>query len=89
MRRRRLVRYFHAVLTAASGSRLVVGPAPAVLLVAAVGVGSLLWFTVLSCVAGWLGRRTGPRALRGIDALSGIAILSFAGVLGWRSVRGD
>ena len=78
-----------AAFAAASGSRLVEGPAPAALLVAAVGVGSLLWFTLLSCVAGWLGRRTGPRVLRGVDALSGIAVLSFAGVLGLRSVRGD
>ena len=80
---------FAPVLAAASGSRLVEEPAPAALLVAAVGLGSLLWFTLLSCVAGWLGRRTGPSVLRGVDALSGIAVLSFAGVLGWRSVRGD
>ena len=78
-----------AAFAAASGLCLVEGPGPAALLVAAVGVGSLLWFTLLSCVAGWLGRRTGSRVLRGVDALSGIAVLSFAGVLGWRSVRGD
>lgn len=78
-----------AAFAAASGSRLVEGAGAASILVAAVGVGSVLWFTLLSCVAGWLGRRSGPTVLRGVDALSGMAVLSFAGVLGWRSLRGD
>jgi len=78
-----------AAFAAASTADLVNGWGPAALVVVGVGVGSLAWHVVLSVVSGRLGRRSGPRALRAVDAVSGGAILGFAGLLAWRSLRGD
>lgn len=56
------------------------------MLVAGVGTGTLTWFTILSGGLALARRRVGPRLLAAVDAISGAAILGFAGLLGWRTI---
>lgn len=58
-----------------------------VALVAGVGIGSTAWFAILSSCASLARRRIGARTVRAVDAVSGVGILGFAGVLGYRSLR--
>jgi hypothetical protein len=46
----------------------------------------LTWFTILSGGLALAGRRVGPRLISVLDAVSGAAILGFAGLLGWRTI---
>ena len=77
-----------AIFTAASTARVVESSrAAVVVLVGAVCVGSFVWFVLLSAGAA-LGRRyVGERLVAAIDAVSGLAIVAFAGLLGWRTVE--
>lgn len=50
----------------------------------AIGCGSFAWFAVLSAAA-VMRRRVGQRELRIVDALSGVGIMGFGGLLGWRA----
>ena len=75
-----------AAFSAASTAALVGSASSAVLLVAGVGAGTLSWFTILSGGLALARRRVGKRLLAIVDAVSGTAILGFAGLLGWRTI---
>jgi putative LysE/RhtB family amino acid efflux pump len=77
-----------AIFTAASTASVVKSSrAAALVLVGAVCVGSFVWFVLLSAGTA-LGRRYVDRRLvAAIDAVSALAIVGFAGLLGWRTVR--
>lgn len=63
-----------AGLGLASGTR---GPATAAALVAGVFCGSALWWLILSSGTSLLRRRVGPRALRGVNVVSGVVLSAF------------
>jgi threonine/homoserine/homoserine lactone efflux protein len=76
-----------AVFSAASVAHVSGSTPTAGVLVAGIGVGSFLWFAVLSAVTGRLGRRLRPGALRTADAVAGAGLVGFAALLGARTVR--
>jgi threonine/homoserine/homoserine lactone efflux protein len=76
-----------AIFAAASTARVAHTTPAAVTLVAAIGCGSFTWYAVLSAAAAIARRRVGPRALRIADALSGLGVMGFGGLLGWRILR--
>ncbi len=76
-----------AVFSAASTASLVDTSSGALALAAGVGVGSLVWFALLAGGASLVGRRIGPRSLAAADVLSGGAIIGFAALLGYRTIR--
>jgi putative LysE/RhtB family amino acid efflux pump len=59
--------------------------AGAVPLVAGVGIGSASWVTTLAAAVALLRRAVGPRVERVADLAAGLALLGFAGVLGYRT----
>jgi putative LysE/RhtB family amino acid efflux pump len=75
-----------AAFSAASTAALAGSAPTAVVLVAGVGTGTLTWFTFLSGTLAVARRRVGPRLVAGVDVVSGLAILGFAGLLGWRTI---
>lgn len=76
-----------AIFAAASTARVAHTTPAAVTLVAAIGFGSFTWYALLSVAAAVARRRVGPRALRIADALSGLGVIGFGGLLGWRTLR--
>jgi threonine/homoserine/homoserine lactone efflux protein len=82
------IAYWAAVFTASSAAHLAGGTLGAAMFLAGIGLGTLTWFAVLSAAAGVGRRRLGPRAIRWIDAGSGLGTAGFGGLLGWRSVHG-
>jgi len=75
-----------AAFSAASTAALAGSASTAVVLVTGVGCGTLTWFTILSGGVSLARRRIGARLLAVVDAISGLAILGFAGLLGWRTI---
>ena len=76
-----------AIFAAASTARVAhTTPAAAILLVA-IGCGSFAWFTILSGTVSLVRRRFSPRGLRLVDVMSGLAVMGFGGLLGWRTLR--
>lgn len=75
-----------AAFSAASTAALAGSAPTAVVLVAGVGTGTLTWFTILSGGVSLARRRIGARLVAVVDAVSGLAILGFAGLLGWRTI---
>ncbi len=75
-----------AAFSAASTAALAGSATTTVVLVAGVGAGTLTWFTILSGALTLARRRVGARLLAIVDAVSGTAILGFAGLLGWRTI---
>jgi putative LysE/RhtB family amino acid efflux pump len=75
-----------AAFSAASTAALAGSASTAVVLVAGVGCGTLTWFTILSGGVSLARRRIGARLIAAVDAVSGLAILGFAGLLGWRTI---
>jgi putative LysE/RhtB family amino acid efflux pump len=75
-----------AAFSAASTAAVADSGSTAVALVAGVGTGTATWFTILSGGVGLARRHVGPRLVAGVDVLSGLVILGFAGLLGWRTV---
>jgi putative LysE/RhtB family amino acid efflux pump len=78
-----------AAFSAASTAALAGSAPTAVVLVAGVATGTLTWFTFLSGTLAVARRRVGPRVVAGVDVVSGVAILGFAGLLGWRTVANE
>jgi threonine/homoserine/homoserine lactone efflux protein len=78
-----------AVFSAASVGHVADTRATAGAMLLGIGAGSFLWFAVLATVAGHLGRRLPDRHLRTVDALSGIGIVSFGGLLMFRALRAE
>lgn len=76
-----------AVFAAASTARIAHTSPAAVTLLAAIGCGSFTWFAVLSGAVAIVRRRVGQRGLRIADAISGVGIMGFGGLLGWRAAR--
>jgi putative LysE/RhtB family amino acid efflux pump len=76
-----------AVFAAASAASVASGAGTTSAMLAGIGVGSFAWFTVLSLGTAVLRRRIGDRGLRAADALAGLGLLGFGGLLGWRAVR--
>jgi len=79
-----------AAIFSAASTASVVGSsrAAALVLLGAVCAGSFVWFVLLSAGTAAGRRHVGPRLVAGIDAVSALAIVGFAGVLGWRTVSG-
>ena len=77
-----------AIFSAASTASIVGSSrAAALALLGAVCVGSFVWFVLLSAGTA-IGRRyVGERLVAAIDAVSGLAIVAFAGLLGGRTMR--
>ena len=78
-----------AIFAATSTARVAPTTPAAIALVAAIGCGSFTWYAVLSAAAGIARRRVGPRALHIADALSGLGVMGFGCLLGWRTLRHD
>jgi putative LysE/RhtB family amino acid efflux pump len=76
-----------AIFAAASAASLA-GTAPAAAaLVLGVGVGSMVWFTILSFGMGLLGRRVPARALRVADGAAGVGLIGFGAALGYGALQ--
>ncbi len=76
-----------AIFAAASTARIAHTTSATVALLAAIGCGSFAWFAVLSSAIAIVRRRVGQRGLRIADAVSGLGIMGFGGLLGWRAFR--
>lgn len=75
-----------AIFAASATADLVTSAFSAAALVACVAVGTFTWFLVLSVGLSLARRRAGPLLLTVVDAISGAALLGFAGLLAWRTV---
>jgi putative LysE/RhtB family amino acid efflux pump len=71
-----------AAIFAATSSATGARPAALVL---GVAVGSLTWMVTLACVIAIVRRATGPRALRAADAIAGLGMIGFGGLLAYRT----
>jgi putative LysE/RhtB family amino acid efflux pump len=76
-----------AIFAAASAAGVARSGTAAVLMLAGVGLGSMAWFTILSAGMALLRRRIGGRGLRLADALAGLGLVGFGGVLGWQALN--
>jgi putative LysE/RhtB family amino acid efflux pump len=77
-----------AIFSAASTANAVgSSTGAAIVLLGGVCVGSFLWFSILSAAVAWSRQRVGPRLVGAIDAVSALAIVGFAGLLGYRTLR--
>lgn len=76
-----------AVFSGAATASVTAGPASATAFVIGIGLGSLLFHLALAGVSGALGGRMGTAALRWTDAISGLGLLGFGLVLGYRTMR--
>jgi putative LysE/RhtB family amino acid efflux pump len=75
-----------AIFSAASAAGAADSAAGAALLVAGVGLGSLVWDGILAMAAALLGRAAGPRLLRTVDLVAGVGLISFGCVLAYSVV---
>ena len=80
-----------AAIFSAASTASVIGSSrvAALVLVGAVCVGSFVWFVLLSAGTAVGRRYVGQRLVAAIDAVSAVAIVGFAGLLGWRTLRGS
>jgi len=78
--------FWASVFAAASTARIAHSTPAAVALLAAIACGSFAWFAALSGTVAIARRRIGPRGLRIADGLSGLGIMGFGALLGWRAV---
>jgi putative LysE/RhtB family amino acid efflux pump len=76
-----------AIFSAASTASVVDSAPSAFAMLVGVGAGSLAWFLLLSSGLAFARRRVGPRLLRIVEGVSGVGLLGFAGVLGYRTLR--
>jgi threonine/homoserine/homoserine lactone efflux protein len=74
-----------AIFAAASTADLVTSGFRASALVVGVAAGTFTWFTALSLGLSLARRRVGRRLLVIVDAVSGVMLLGFAGLLVWRT----
>jgi putative LysE/RhtB family amino acid efflux pump len=76
-----------AIFSAASTASVVSSSrVAAIVLVGAVCVGSFVWFVLLSAGTAAGRRYLGPKLVSAVDVVSGVAIVGFAGLLGWRTL---
>ena len=76
-----------AVFAAASTAGIAASTDSAVAFVAGVGIGSMVWVTLLALGVAAARARVGPRLLKALDAAAGTAIVGFGGLLAWRTLR--
>ena len=76
-----------AVFAAAGVAGAADTTAGAVLLVAGVGAGSLIWTASLASGTAVVRRAVGARAVRAADALAGLGLIGFGGALAWTSTH--
>jgi putative LysE/RhtB family amino acid efflux pump len=76
-----------AIFAAASAAGAAHGSAGALLLVAGVALGSLVWVSTLASLAAVLRSAVGERALRLADVLAGLGMLGYGGALAFASAR--
>ena len=75
-----------AIFSAASAAGAADSVGGAALLVAGVGLGSLIWDGALATATALVGRAAGPRLLRTVDLVAGIGLISFGAVLAYSVV---
>jgi putative LysE/RhtB family amino acid efflux pump len=75
-----------AIFSAASAAGAADSAGGAALLVAGVGLGSLVWDGILAMATALLGRAAGPRLLRTVDLVAGVGLISFGCVLAYSVV---
>lgn len=76
-----------AIFAAANGGHASPHLATTLALLAGIGAGSLSAATALAVASSLLRRRLGARALRAADATAGVALVTFGGVLGYRTLH--
>jgi putative LysE/RhtB family amino acid efflux pump len=62
--------------------------AAAAALLLGVALGTLSWYGGFSAAVALVRKRVGPLLLRAVDVLSGLGLILFGGLLGYRSLRG-
>ena len=72
-----------AAIFGAASSATDAAPVPLVL---GVALGSLCWVTVLSSIVAIVRRAAGPRTVRLADGVAGLGLITFGGVLGFRTL---
>jgi threonine/homoserine/homoserine lactone efflux protein len=76
-----------AVFTAARTADVAATTTAAAALLVGVVAGSFAWFAALSAAVALARRRAGPRLVACVDALSGLGLLAFAALLGFRTLE--
>jgi putative LysE/RhtB family amino acid efflux pump len=61
--------------------------AHALVLLAGVGCGSLVWYSGFTTAVAAVRRRLGQRILRLVDVVSGLGLAGFGGLVAWRALR--
>jgi len=74
-----------AIFAAASAAGVARSAGEAAAMLAGVGIGSLVWFVVLSCGVALARHHVGPRLVHTSDAVAGAGLVGFAGVLAYRA----
>ena len=72
---------------AAAPARATSSTAAAAALLVGVALGTLTWYAGFSTVVALLRRRVGARLLRAVDVASGIGLIGFGSLLGYRTLR--
>src|SRR5947199_148260 len=78
-----------ALYAAASAAGAAGSPGGAVLLVCGVGAGSLTWVVALASGTAAARRTVGERAMRAVDAIAGVGLIGFGGVLAHGALHQD
>lgn len=76
-----------AIFAAASAAGAADSSGGAVLLVLGVGIGSIAWTTALASGTAVARRAVGERAIRVADAVAGVGLIGFGGVLAYNATR--
>jgi len=76
-----------AIFAAASAAGAAESPGGAVLLVAGVGVGSLVWTTLLASGTALARRSIGERSIRVADGVAGVGLIGFGGALAYDATQ--
>ena len=76
-----------AIFAAASAASLATTVASAVVLVLGVGLGSMVWFAILSFGMAMIRRRVPPTGLRVADGVAGVGLIGFGAALGYGSLQ--
>ena len=72
---------------AAAPARATSSTAAAAALLVGVALGTLTWYAGFSTAVALLRRRVGARLLRAVDVASGIGLIGFGSLLGYRTLR--
>ena len=78
-----------AVFTATSVAGVAASVPEAVALLGGIAIGSLGWFCVLTGLVTVARRWVGQRTLVVVDVLSGLGLIGFGGLLGWRALHAE